>query len=100
MEKFVLHVSSTRILKKWSFQYQQPKTQQHIASILSAYDDLIEVNNDRIKLLEETARELYKEWFVRNAVSRQKAKFKKGIPTDRRIEPIGKIIDYHIGGGW
>lgn len=75
--------------------------QQRIASILSAYDDLIEVNNQRIKLLEETARELYKEWFVRMRFPEyKKAKFKKGIPTDWRIEPIGKVIDYHIGGGW
>lgn len=76
-------------------------TQQRIASILSAYDDLIEVNNHRIKLLDETARELYKEWFVRMRFPKyQNAKFKKGIPTDWRIEPIGKIIDYNIGGGW
>jgi type I restriction enzyme S subunit len=76
-------------------------TQKRIASILSAYDDLIEVNNQRIKLLEETARELYKEWFVRMRFPEyQKSKFKKGIPTDWRIEPIGKVIDYHIGGGW
>ncbi|HRG59984.1 MAG TPA: restriction endonuclease subunit S [Bacteroidia bacterium] len=76
-------------------------TQQRIASILSAYDDLIEVNNQRIKLLEETARELYKEWFVRMRFPEyKKAKFKKGIPTDWRIEPIGNVIDYHIGGGW
>jgi type I restriction enzyme S subunit len=79
----------------------EPKTQQRIAFILSAYDDLIEVNNQRIKLLEETARELYKEWFVRMRFPEyKKSKFKKGIPTDWRIEPIGKIIDYHIGGGW
>ncbi|MCG2460835.1 restriction endonuclease subunit S [Flavobacteriaceae bacterium F89] len=39
--------------------------QQKIASILSAYDDLIENNNERIKLLEEMAEEIYKEWFVR-----------------------------------
>ena len=36
-----------------------------IASILSAYDDLIENNNQRIQLLEEMAEEIYKEWFVR-----------------------------------
>jgi type I restriction enzyme S subunit len=36
-----------------------------IASILSAYDDLIENNNQRIKLLEAIAEEIYKEWFVR-----------------------------------
>ena len=38
--------------------------QKRIASILSAYDDLIENNLRRIKLLEESARLLYKEWFV------------------------------------
>ena len=39
--------------------------QKKIASILTAYDDLIENNNQRIKLLEEMAEEIYKEWFVR-----------------------------------
>ena len=39
-------------------------TQQKIASILSAYDDLIDNNTRRIKLLEEIARSLYREWFV------------------------------------
>lgn len=38
--------------------------QQRIASILSAYDDLIENNKKQIKLLEEAAQRLYKEWFV------------------------------------
>ena len=38
--------------------------QKRIASILSAYDDLIENNRRRIQLLEESARLLYKEWFV------------------------------------
>ncbi len=40
-------------------------TQHRIASILSAYDDLIENNNRRIALLEESMRLLYREWFVR-----------------------------------
>lgn len=40
------------------------KTQHRIADILSAYDDLIENNQRQIKLLEEAARRLYKEWFV------------------------------------
>lgn len=39
--------------------------QQKIASILSAYDDLIENNLKRIRLLEEAAQHLYREWFVR-----------------------------------
>lgn len=40
-------------------------TQKKIASVLSAYDDLIENNNQRIQLLEDMAQEIYKEWFVR-----------------------------------
>lgn len=44
-----------------------PSTQNQmvIASILSAYDDLIENNNRRIAILEEMARSLYREWFVK-----------------------------------
>ena len=40
-------------------------TQRRIASILSAYDDLIENNTRRIAILEEIARRIYEEWFVR-----------------------------------
>lgn len=40
-------------------------TQQRIASILSAFDDLIENNTRRIKILEEMAQAIYTEWFVR-----------------------------------
>ncbi|WGI21213.1 restriction endonuclease subunit S [Amylibacter sp. IMCC11727] len=39
-------------------------TQQRIAAILSAYDDLIESNTRRIAIIEEMARRLYEEWFV------------------------------------
>jgi len=41
------------------------ETQHRIASILGAYDDLIEVNRRRIAVLEEMARGLFEEWFVR-----------------------------------
>lgn len=40
------------------------EAQRRIADILSAYDDLIENNQKQIKLLEEAAQRLYKEWFV------------------------------------
>lgn len=40
------------------------QAQKHIASILFAYDDLVESNQKQIKLLEEAAQRLYKEWFV------------------------------------
>ena len=40
------------------------QTQKRIADILGAYDDLIENNLKRIKLLEQAAQNIYKEWFV------------------------------------
>ncbi len=48
------------------FQFQQPPlpTQRKISAILSAYDDLIENNTRRIKILEEMAQAIYREWFV------------------------------------
>jgi type I restriction enzyme S subunit len=52
--------------KLLSFRFPVPDlaTQQRIASILSAYDDMIETNRRRIRLLEQAARLLYREWFV------------------------------------
>ena len=40
-------------------------TQRRIAALLSAFDELIEINERRIELLEDLARSLYREWFVR-----------------------------------
>lgn len=72
--------------------------QQRIASMLSAYDDLIEVNNQRIKLLEQTARELYKEWFVRMRFPGYKqAKFKKGVPEGWTTIAISDVVDFKMG---
>lgn len=53
------------ILNKVKVPIPPLKTQRKIASILSAYDDLIENNLKRIKLLEEQAQQTYEEWFVR-----------------------------------
>jgi type I restriction enzyme, S subunit len=67
--------------------------QKRIASIVGAYDELFELNNKRINLLEETAREIYKEWFVRMRFPGYKmAKFKKGIPEDWSSERFEKHI--------
>ncbi|MDG4716531.1 restriction endonuclease subunit S [Winogradskyella marincola] len=52
-------------IKKIKINLPPLKTQRKIASILSAYDDLIENNLKRIKLLEEQAQLTYEEWFVR-----------------------------------
>jgi type I restriction enzyme S subunit len=56
---------NTEILRNTKINLPNLPTQKKIASILSAYDDLIANNNLRIKLLDEMAEEIYKEWFVR-----------------------------------
>lgn len=54
------------ILRSIQTKYHEDLNQQnHIAYILSAYDDLINTNRRRLALLEEAARQLYQEWFVR-----------------------------------
>jgi type I restriction enzyme S subunit len=56
---------SLGILRNHIVEYHKDlETQRKIASILSAYDDLIENNTRRIKNLEEMARMIYREWFV------------------------------------
>lgn len=56
-------------------------TQQRIAGILSAYDDLIENNRRRIGLLEQAARLLYREWFVHlRFPGHETAKIVDGLP--------------------
>ncbi|AXX92183.1 hypothetical protein CPU12_01130 [Malaciobacter molluscorum LMG 25693] len=57
------------------------ETQQKIVNLISNYDDLIENNSKRIKLLENMAEELYKEWFVRLRFPNYKnTKIENGIP--------------------
>lgn len=67
-ENIVLGATVDRIplIKFPDFPVELPplETQHCIADILSAYDDLIENNQKQIKLLEEAAQRLYKEWFV------------------------------------
>lgn len=67
--------------------------QEKIANTLSAYDDLIENNQKQIKLLEEAARRLYKEWFVDlHFPGYENTKIVDGVPEGWIKEKIGKII--------
>ncbi len=60
----IRHTSPTRIYEV-KVRVPDIAAQRRIASILSAYDDLIENNTRRIAILEEMARRIYEEWFVR-----------------------------------
>ncbi len=51
-------------IKSYEFDFPDIDIQRRIANVLSVYDDLIENNQKQIKLLEEVAQRLYKEWFV------------------------------------
>jgi type I restriction enzyme S subunit len=53
------------VLKNFKITLPAREVQRRIADALSAYDDLIENNRRRMVLLEEAARQLYREWFVR-----------------------------------
>ena len=72
------------------------QVQQKIANILSRYDEAIENNNKRIKLLEQMAQNLYKEWFVRfRFPGYENCEFENGIPVGWkvcRLKDFGKII--------
>lgn len=92
-----LHSLKIKIHKK--------KLQQKIASILSSYDRLIENNTRRIRLLEQMAENLYKEWFVRfrfpehENVEMVKSKYGR-IPSNFNIIQMQDVFDYYVGGGW
>lgn len=68
--------------------------QRRIAGILSAYDDLIEVNTRRIKALEEMARRTYEEWFVHYRHPGGDGK----RPDDWKVVTVGDAFDITGGG--
>lgn len=55
---------NAKLIKNFEIKIPELKVQKTISDVLSAYDDLIENNQKQIKLLEEAAQRLYKEWFV------------------------------------
>ena len=69
------------------------ETQRRIADVLSAYDDLIENNRKQIKLLEEAAQRLYKEWFVNlRFPGHEHTKIVDGVPEGWDRMPVGSLI--------
>jgi len=68
--------------------------QQRIASILTAYDDLIENNRRRMALLEESARLLYREWFVHlRFPGHESTRVVDGLPVGWERVHIGDFIE-------
>lgn len=74
------------------------KTQHRIADILSVYDDLIENNQRQIKLLEEAAQRLYKEWFVNlRFPGHENTKIVDGVPEGWHRGTVGRIAEFKRG---
>lgn len=101
-ENIVLGATVDRIplIKFPDFPVELPplETQHRIADILFAYDDLIENNQKQIKLLEEAAQRLYKEWFVDlRFPGHENTKIVDGVPEEWRKFPLEEIAPVVTG---
>jgi type I restriction enzyme S subunit len=75
------------------------EVQKQIGDVLSAYDDLIENNRRRIQLLEESARLLYKEWFVRlRFPGHEHVKVVDGVPEGWEKKTAWDVMEVLSGG--
>ena len=76
----------------------EKSTQQHIATILSRYDSLIENYQKQIKLLEEAAQRLYKEWFVDlHFPGHEHTKIVNGVPEGWELSKLGSLAEFKRG---
>ncbi len=75
------------------------KIQNKIVEILGTFDDLIENNQKQIKLLEEAAQRLYKEWFIDlRFPGYENCKIVDGVPEGWEIVSISDVADLKAGG--
>ncbi|WP_449021837.1 restriction endonuclease subunit S [Prevotella jejuni] len=85
-------------MRKIKVQIPTLPTQQKIASILSSYDRLIENNTRRIRLLEQMAENLYKEWFVRfRFPGHEKVEMVNGLPKGCETIHIKELAQLKSG---
>ena len=83
-----------KMLDKLPICYPSKPIQQKIASILSAYDNLIQNYKKQIEALQTAASELNKEWFVRfRFPGWQNAKFENGIPEGWKVEKVKNCVN-------
>ena len=77
---------------------QDIPTQQRIATILSRYDSLIENYQKQIKLLEESAQRLYKEWFIDfRFPGHENTKIVDGVPEGWKKKKLIELVDVQYG---
>jgi type I restriction enzyme S subunit len=86
--------------KLLSIEFEVPEVdeQRRIADILSPYDILIENNRRRMKLLEETAQQVYREWFVRlRFPGYEHTRIVEGVPEGWERVPLGDRVTLKYG---
>lgn len=90
-------------LHKLSVTLPDIRTQIRVASLLSSFDDLIEINERRIELLEDLARSLYREWFVHfRYPGHHEAEFEGSevglLPSDWSVRTLAEICELMKAG--
>ena len=89
---------SLTALRNMEVKLPSMETQHRIASILSRYDSLIENYQKQIKLLEEVAQRLYKEWFFDlHFPGHENTKIVDGVPEGWEKKPVKTIIELQSG---
>ena len=89
---------SQRSLNRIKMSFPDIKYQELVVEVLSQYDQAIENNNKRIKILEQMAENLYKEWFVRfRFPGHEDVELEGGIP-DWDIVKLHEYVDIKAGG--
>ena len=89
---------NAQIIKNLEVLLPSLPTQHRIATILSRYDSLIENYQKQIKLLEEAAQRLYKEWFVDlHFPGHENTKIIEGVPEGWEKKPISQLGEYLNG---
>ena len=90
---------NARIIKNLEIIMPSLPIQHRIASILSRYDSLIENYQKQIKLLEEAARRLYKEWFIDlRFPGHENTKIVDGVPEGWERKKVKEVCDTTSGG--
>ena len=89
---------NTSILSNVPIQIPSIDKQRFIVGVLSAYDNLIENNQKQIKLLEEAAQRLYKEWFVDlRFPGHENTKITDGVPEGWRRGALADVATFKRG---
>ena len=89
---------SAGIVTELPLRYPTLAVQHRIVGILSSYDDLIENNRRRMALLEEAARQLYREWFVRfRFPGHEHTRITNGVPEGWARLPLGDQATLNYG---